>query len=168
MKQKRRPGIAFTIICAILLSQAAFAVMVQAIGAILFTNSFKKEYATSTYYMANTAAALINGDHLDGYAAGEAAEEYELTRQRLDVYCRKMHVSLLYVICVDTSDYGRFVSIFNSVDNTVDNTSYTEWELGFRRDTTNDEYRISQRWCRFRTARAIRSAFSASSVRCVN
>ena len=145
MKQKRRPGIAFTIICAILLSQAAFAVMVQAIGAILFTNSFKKEYATSTYYMANTAAALINGDHLDGYAAGEAAEEYELTRQRLDVYCRKMHVSLLYVICVDTSDYGRFVSIFNSVDNTVDNTSYTEWELGFRRDTTNDEYRKKYR-----------------------
>ena len=145
MKQKRRPGIAFTIICAILLSQVAFAVMVQAIGAILFTNSFKKEYATSTYYMANTAAALINGDHLDGYAAGEAAEEYELTRQRLDVYCRKMHVSLLYVICVDTSDYGRFVSIFNSVDNTVDNTSYTEWELGFRRDTTNDEYRKKYR-----------------------
>ena len=56
MKQKRR-GIAFTIITAILLSQVSFALIVQAIGAVLFTNSFKKEYATATYHMANTATS---------------------------------------------------------------------------------------------------------------
>jgi sigma-B regulation protein RsbU (phosphoserine phosphatase) len=43
---------------------------------------------------------------------------------------------------VDTSDYGRFVSVFNSVNNAVDNTDYTEWEIGHERDTTNDEYRM--------------------------
>ena len=52
-----------------------------------------------------------------------------------------MHVSLVYVIKVDQSDYGSFVSVFNAVDNSVDDTSYTEWEFGHERETTNDEYR---------------------------
>ena len=140
MKQKRH-GIAFTIITAILLSQVSFALLVQAIGAVLFTNSFKKEYATSTYHMADTATSLVNGDHLYDYQTGEYVEEYYQTKAYLDAYCMKMNVSLVYVIRVDTSDYGRFVSIFNSVNNTVDKTNYTEWEIGYRRDTTNDEYR---------------------------
>ena len=140
MKQKRR-GIAITIITAILLSQVSFALLVQAIGAVLFTNSFKKDYATSTYHMADTATSLVRGDHLYDYQTGEYVEEYYQTKSYLDAYCMKMNVSLVYVIRVDTSDYGRFVSIFNSVNNTVDNTNYTEWEIGYRRDTTNDEYR---------------------------
>ena len=145
MKQKRRPGIAFAIICSIMLSLVMFAVAVQVIGGVLFTDSFKKEYAETTYHMAETATALVKGDHLYDYQTGEYVEEYYLTKGYLDSYCEKMHVSLLYVIRVDTSDYGRFVSIFNSVDNTVDDTSYTEWEIGYRRDTTNEEYREKYR-----------------------
>ena len=45
------------------------------------------------------------------------------------------------MIIPDTSDYGRFVSVFNLVNNSVDNTEYTPWELGHQRDTTNAEYR---------------------------
>ncbi|MBS7263207.1 MAG: SpoIIE family protein phosphatase [Eubacteriales bacterium] len=52
-----------------------------------------------------------------------------------------MNVSLVYLIQVDRSDYGRFVSVFNSVNNSVDDTEYTPWELGHKRNTTNDEYR---------------------------
>ena len=64
MKQKRRPGIAFAIICAIMLSLVIFAVTVQVIGGVLFTDSFKKEYAETTYHMAETATTLVKGDHL--------------------------------------------------------------------------------------------------------
>ncbi|MBR6007144.1 MAG: hypothetical protein IK064_05900, partial [Clostridia bacterium] len=56
-----------------------------------------------------------------------------------------MNVSLIYVIVVDRSDYGRFESVFNAVDNDVDNSEYTPWELGHKRDTTNDEYREKYR-----------------------
>ena len=91
--------------------------------------------------MADTATALINGNHLEDYLDGLESEEYEKTRSNLDIYCKKMSVSLIYVILVDRSDYGRFVSVFNSVDNSVDNSSYVPWELGHKRDTTNDEYR---------------------------
>ena len=140
-----RDSMAFNIIGAIVLLVILFGAIVSTIGYFGFTDAFKTEYATSTYHMADTATALINGDHLDAYLAGEAAEEYRETKENLDVYCERMNVSLVYVIKVDTGDYGRFVSIFNAVNNAVDNSSYTAWELGHKRDTTNDEYRRKYR-----------------------
>ncbi len=143
--QKLRSGMAANIIGAIVLVLVLFGAIVSTIGYISFTNAFKREYASSTYHMADTATSLVNGDRLEAYLRGEETEEYLKTRKNLDTYCHKMHVSLVYVILVDTSDYGRFVSVFNPVDNSVDNSAYTEWELGHKRDTTNDEYRQKYR-----------------------
>ncbi|MBQ3405335.1 MAG: PP2C family protein-serine/threonine phosphatase, partial [Oscillospiraceae bacterium] len=112
-----------------------------ALGVVSFTNAFKKEYSTTTYHMADTATILVNGDHLEDYLQGLDPEEYERTNRSMDKYCQSINVSLIYVILVDTSDYGRFVSVFNLVNNSVDDTDYTPWELGHKRDTTNDEYR---------------------------
>ena len=132
---------AVNIIGAIVLLPVAFGIIVSAIGFVSFTKTFKKEYSESACHMANTAAALKNGDHLDAYLAGEETDEYEYTKKQLDSCCRKMGVSMLYLIKVGTSDYGRFVYIFNPIDNSVDDTSYTEYALGNERDATNDEYR---------------------------
>lgn len=147
MKQngKLHTGMAFNIIGAIVLLLILFGLVVSTIGYVNFTTAFKNEYAVSTYHLADTATSLVNGDHLADYLSGEYVEEYYQTKEYLDTYCRRMSVSLVYVIRVDTSDYGRFVSIFNSVDNTVDDSSYTEWEIGHRRDTTNAEYRQKYR-----------------------
>ena len=144
-KRKLRNSIALNIIGAIVALLILFGSIITTIGYFSFTESFKKEYAVTTYHMANTATALVNGDHLDEYLAGEETEEYLRTERYLDAYCKKMNVSLVYVIAVDTSDYGRFVSIFNLLDNTVGDTSYTKWELGHQRETTNDEYRQKYR-----------------------
>ena len=136
-----RSSMAANVIGAIILLLVICGLLVSSIGMASFATAFKNEYATSTYHMADTATALINGDHLEDYLDGLESEEYEKTRSNLDIYCKKMSVSLIYVILVDRSDYGRFVSVFNSVDNSVDNSSYVPWELGHKRDTTNDEYR---------------------------
>ena len=122
-----------------------FGLTVSVVGNRCFVSAFKHEYATTTYHMADAAAVMVNGDHIDDYLAGREQEEYAVTKRRLDVTCTRLNVSLVYVIRVDTSDYGRFVSVFNSVNNAVDDTSYTEWEPGFWRDTTNDEYREAYR-----------------------
>ena len=129
------------IIGAIVMLLVVFGIIVCTLGLVSFTNVFKEKTATTTYHMADTATALINGDDLDAYLAGGKTADYQITKQNLQEYCVRMHVSLIYLIKVDTSDYGRFVSIFNPVDNSVDDTGYTEWELGHKRDTTNDEYR---------------------------
>lgn len=129
------------IVGAIVLLLIVFGFIAGTVGFFSFTNAFKREYSTTTAHMADTAATLVVGDHLEAYLNGELQAEYNQRKAYLDSYCKKMHVSLVYVILVDTSDYGRFVSVYNSVNNDVGNTNYTEWELGHKRDTTNDEYR---------------------------
>ena len=140
-----RSSMAANIIGSILLLLVLFGIMSSISGFASFTRAYKRESSATTYHMADTASTLINGDHLDDYLAGEYGDEYALTAQYLDACCERLGVSLIYVIVVDRSDYGRFVSVFNAVDNTVDNTSYTPWELGHERDTTNDEYRSKYR-----------------------
>ncbi len=139
--RKPRSSMAFRIIGSIVLLLAVFGMVVSSLGFLVFSDSVVKQYANTTYRIAKTATALIRGDHLEGYLAETEQEEYEQTAGWLNQYCRSMGVSLVYVIRVDQSDYGRFVSVFNSVNNDVDNTSYTAWECGYKRDTTNDEYR---------------------------
>jgi len=134
-------SMAASFIGAIALLLLLFGVVVSILGFLNFTNAFKKEYATTTYHMADTATTFLNGDHLEAYLAGEEMEEYREMEAALDTYCHRICVSLIYVILVDRSDYGRFVSVVNPVDNSVDNSEYKVWELGYRRNTTNDEYR---------------------------
>jgi len=122
-----------------------FAIIVSVVGFLVITNAYREESAVTTYHMADTATTLIQSDNQDTYLSGGKQEEYQQTQKQLDDYCTKMNVSLLYVIQVDTSDYASFVSIFNSVDNSVDDTTYTPWELGHQRDTTNEEYQEKYR-----------------------
>ncbi len=139
--EKLRSNMAFNVIGGLLFLVLMFGLIVSIIGNRSFVSAFKKEYSTVTYHMADSAAAFVKGDYIEDYLAGGETEEYAHTKSRLNVLCTKLNVSLIYVIKVDTSDYGRFVSVFNAVNNGVDNSNYTEWELGHRRDTTNDEYR---------------------------
>ena len=129
------------IIGAIVLLLIIFGLIVSSIGYFGFTEAFKNEYTEATYRMADTATTLINGDHIEGYLNGEYNDEYGATKNYLDIYCDRIHVTMLYVISVDKSDYGRFVCVFDSVNNDVGNTDYSPWELGYERNTTNDEYR---------------------------
>ena len=139
--KRLRTNMAFNIKAAIVVMLVVFGSIVSVVGIVQFTNSFKEENSTTTYHIANTAALLVNGDHIDEYLAGEEEDEYARTKRILDNYCKRMSVSLVYVIDVDQSDYNRFVSVFNSVDNSVDDTKYEEWEIGYQRETTNEEYR---------------------------
>ncbi len=136
-----RTSMAVNFIGVIILLLVIFGVIVSAIGIASFTRAFKLEYSTTTYHMADTAATLVNGDHLSAYLEGRETAEYQRIKRSLDSFCRRMNVSIIYVIQVDRSDYGSFVSIFNSLDNDVDDTAYVEWELGHQRITTNEEYR---------------------------
>lgn len=135
---KLRRNLVFNIISAIVVLLFVFSWIVSAIGYISFTNAFKREYAETTYHIARTATTLVNGDNIDKYLEnGGTSSDYKISKSRLDIYCDKMNVSLVYVIKVDTLDYGSFTSVFNSVGK---DTPYTPWEIGYKQDTTNDEY----------------------------
>ena len=139
--KKLRSNMAFNITAVIMLLLIAFGTFVCVAGIWKFSSAFDDEYSNTTYHIADTAASLVNGDHIKDYLAGQQEEEYNRTKRILNAYCTRMSVSLVYVIDVDRSDYGRFVSVFNAVDNSVDDSNYTEWERGYERETTNDNYR---------------------------
>ena len=155
MKNKERKikdlvsGFAFRMISGIILWFLLFTVIVGTIGYVRFTKSLTEEYNDSAFRTAESAAMLVNGDKIDEYLEAERGNigkaespfvngEYSDRWNRMNILCQKQNVTLIYVIKVDTSDYGRFESVFNTVN---DNSGYTPWAVGFKRDTTNDEYR---------------------------
>ena len=138
--KKMRSSMSMNILVVIVSLLLLFGIGVCIIGNNSFIGAFKDEYASVTYHMADSAATFVNGDKLSSYLETGETAEYKDTAQKLDLCCHKLNVSLIYVIQVDTSDYGSFVSIFNTVNNNVDDSKYTPWELGYQRKTTNEEY----------------------------
>ena len=142
---KKKWNMSIVIIGTIVVLFLIFGVLATSFGYLGFTDAFKAEFTETTYRMADTATVLVNGDHFADYLKGERLDEYDRSKANLDVYCKKIHVTMMYVIVVDTTDYGRFVCVMESIDNSVENTDYVEWERGHKRDTTNDEYREKYR-----------------------
>ena len=137
----RRASLAGRIIRVIAAVLLLFGIILGIVGLTAFTRAFKKEYDETTYHMARTSASVVNGDRLSDYLENGEDAEYKKTNAALAQFSVDMNVSLIYVIVVDQSDYGAFQSVFNVVNNAVDNSAYTVWELGHERDTTNNEYR---------------------------
>ena len=109
------------------------------IGYAQFTDSLTRQYNDSAYHTAQTAATCVDGDKIQEYLkSGGDTQDYQTRWDSMNLLCQKQNVTLIYVIAVDQSDYGRFQSVFNTVN---DNSGYTPWEVGYQRDTTNDEYR---------------------------
>lgn len=136
--RKVSSSLAFRIVGGIICLLLLYNLIVQTIGYFQFTESLTNEYNDSAFRTAETAVTLVNGDKIDEYLRTKGGSyEYRDCLNRMDILCDKQNVTLIYVIDVDTSDYGRFVNIYNSVNK---NSSYSRWEIGYQRDTTNDEY----------------------------
>ncbi|MBQ5955539.1 MAG: PP2C family protein-serine/threonine phosphatase [Firmicutes bacterium] len=145
MFEKFRSNMSMNLIGGLVSLILIFGLIVCFIGYRCIVFAFENEYSNVTYHMADSVTPFVKGDHIDDYLAGKEMEEYARTQEMLDVLSEKLNVSLIYVIDVDTDDYGSFVNIFNSVNNSVGNTEYTRWELGYERDTTNAEYKLNYR-----------------------
>lgn len=142
-------GFAFRMISGIILWFLLLTVIVGAIGYIKFTDSLTQEYNASAFRTAESAAVLVDGDKIDEYLETEKSrdgssenrfvgEEYSDRWERMNTLCQEQDVTLIYVIKVDKSDYGRFESVFNTVNT---KSGYTPWAVGYVRETTNEEYR---------------------------
>ena len=60
-------GLAFRVIAAIIMLLVAFSCISSIIGYIRFTRSLTAEYNDSAFRTAETAAVLINPDHIENY-----------------------------------------------------------------------------------------------------
>lgn len=131
-------SLAFHIIGGIVCLLLVYNLIVQTIGYLQFTESLTNEYNDSAFRTAETAVTLVDGNKIEEYLRTNGdSDEYRDRLNRMDILCDKQNVTLIYVIDVDTSDYGRFVNIYNSVNKS---SAYSRWDIGYRRDTTNEEY----------------------------
>lgn len=109
------------------------------IGYTRFTESLTKEYTDSAFRTAYTASKIVDGNKIEEYLETKGdSEEYRRKWTNLNILCQEQNATLIYAIAVDTADYNSFESVFNTVN---ENSSYTPWEVGYRRNTTNEEYR---------------------------
>ena len=116
-----------------------FAAAASFIGYREFTDALIEDYAEGGYLIASAAAKDIDKDALDEWLeSGGEGSAYRHTLNRLDRMCNAADVMFIYVIRPDFWDYGRVTYIFSTVNH---DSEYTPYEVGFVKDTTNQEYR---------------------------
>lgn len=112
------------------------------IGYISFTKVLLEQYSESAYLTANTAAALVDGSRLEEYlASGGNDEEYQRTLKAMKTLCNRQNATLIYVIIPD-SDYSHITNIYNTVN---ESNGLERWEIGYWKETTNDNYKEAYR-----------------------
>ena len=143
MKQRKyRANMAVTIISGIVIVFILVIGIAGYIGYDSFTKVLLEQYSESAYLTANTAAALVDGSRLEEYlAAGGNDEEYKRTLKSMESLCNRQNATFIYVIIPD-SDYSHITNIYNTVN---ENSGFERWEIGYRRETTNDDYKEAYR-----------------------
>ena len=137
--RKHIKGLSFRIILGSVLLLLFFGMLQSYIGYRQFTVSLTNEYNESAFRTAETAATLINGDNIQEYLdMEEESDEYRLMNERLYTLCQKQDVTLIYAIVPDPGTYDEFTLVVSVQNRSSD---YDPWPRGYRRETTNDEYR---------------------------
>lgn len=137
MNKRTGRGLTSKVIGSVIGLLLLFSIAVDIIGYARFHNTFVKEYNDYAFRTAKTASIIIKADNIDHYIeVGGDDEEYQNTKKYLHILCDEMDVAMIYIIKPD-SDYKHFVSVFNILNK---NSPYDEWEVGYYRETTNEEY----------------------------
>ncbi len=141
--KRLRQHVTFKSIAGMVLLLVLFSAIVSVIGYRTFTNALLDQYAEGAFLTAQTAAELVDADRLDEYAqSGGTTSEYMAVWDRMDHLCNTSGSTFIYVIEPDRSDYGHITFLFSTIDH---DSSYTKYDFGFVRETTNDEYREKYR-----------------------
>ena len=127
----------------IVLLLIVFFAVVSVIGYNSFTEALLSQYSEGAFLTAGTAARMLDADRIDEYEQSNGtSEEYLEAWEQMDQLCNTSGATFIYVIKPDRSDYAHITFLFSTIDH---NSSYTKYDFGYVRDTTNDEYREKYR-----------------------
>ena len=141
--RKLRQHAAFRSIGGIVLLLVLFSGIVSMIGYTSFSSALLDQYADGAFLTAETAADYVDADRIDAYArSGGTTDEYRTVWESLDHICNSTGATFVYVIVPDRTDYAHITFLFSTIDH---DSSYTIYDFGYVRDTTNDDYRTKYR-----------------------
>ena len=127
----------------IVLLLLAFFAVVSIIGYNSFTEALLSQYSEGAFLTAEIAARRLDADRMDEYAqSGGVTPEYLAAWEEMDQLCNSAGATFIYVIQPDRSDYAHITFLFSTINH---ESKYTQYDFGFVRDTTNDEYRQKYR-----------------------
>ena len=136
-------SITFKVTAGIVMLLAVFSFVVGAVGYRNTTDVLLEQYSEGAFYVAETAAEMVDGNSMPGYIKSEGrSAAYTAVRDRLDRLCNSTGCTFVYVIVPDTEDYGHITFIFSLMNR---ESSYTHYDFGYYRETTNDDYRMKYR-----------------------
>lgn len=116
-----------------------FAVIVGIAGNRAFSEAIRMQYAEDAFHIAKAAAGEVDADWMDRYfESGGQSEEYRAVWARMDELCNAMDATFIYVIRPDLTDYNHITFVFSTVNH---ESIYSPYEVGFVRETTNEEYK---------------------------
>lgn len=140
---KIRSSIALKSISFVVLMLLAFAGIVSITGYQVFSEEMYEEFATDAFKVARAAAYCVDADRMEVYKESKGeSDEYQRVWIRLDQLCNATESTFIYVIQPDLTDYGEIHFVFSTVNH---GTEYSPYEVGYVRETTNDEYREKYR-----------------------
>lgn len=129
----------FKSLMGIIVPMVLLAVIVAVIGYKGITDAMMVVYENGAIEIARTAAADIDADQMDEYAAsGGKTESYQATWENMNKLCNTSGATFIYVIEPDLSDYAHITFLFSTIN---EHSSYTVYDFGYVRETTNDEYK---------------------------
>ena len=142
-KGKRRISIFVKSIPAIVIPLIVIAVIACMAGYKSLTEAITQVYTESSVETAVAAAAMIDADKLDDYLiSGGVSEEYNELVDTIEHLCNTSGSMFIYVIQPDLSDYNHITFIISTINS---NSTYSRYNLGYYRETTNDDYRTKYR-----------------------
>lgn len=140
-KKRNKPqvSILFKSIAGMVLLIIVFSFLVSIMGFYSFTDALLEQYAEGAFRTAETAAASLDDVGIEVYArSGGTTEAYRKAREAMSRLCNSSGSTFIYVIRPDLSDYGHITFLFSTMNK---NSSYTCFDYGYVRETTNDEYK---------------------------
>ena len=143
-KKRRGPrvSIIFKSISGLAVLMIVFSVIVSIIGFNGFTQALMEQYYDGAVHTADTAIMILDSDRIDDYyASGGKTREYTQVSDKLETLCNSSGSTFIYVIRPDKT-YDNITFLFSTIN---ENSSYTRYEFGYVRPTTNDEYKEKYR-----------------------
>ena len=141
--RKFRESVVAKSIMGIIAPLVLMALTIGVLGHRSFTDGMLEMYEDGAIEIANTAAGIVDADRLDEFAASEGTSEaYMEAWTEMDSLCNTSGATFIYVIRPDLTDYGHITFLFSTINR---GSSFTKYDFGYYRETTNDEYRMKYR-----------------------
>ncbi len=130
-------------ITGIVLLLLVFSIVVCLIGYRGFSEALLQQYSDGAFRTAETALLTVDGDRMNAYwQSNGLTKEYTEVWSSLDRLCNSSGSTFVYVIEPDRTDYAHIRFLFSTINH---NSSYSLYDFGYLRETTNDEYKEKYR-----------------------